>query len=132
MKKLILLLLLFVSIVFGCIDVKKNNLDKLNLNGNVESISETSYNAISIFGKISKGDKQREQIEVPEGWLPPPPDFDSYLKFNEEGNVIEKIEFDINGNVVFRWTYVYNDKSNLIQENWYRSERELINRYIYK
>ena len=45
MKKLILLLLLFVSIVFGCIDVKKNNLDKLNLNGNVESISETSYNA---------------------------------------------------------------------------------------
>jgi len=40
MKKLILLFL-FVSIVFGCIDVKKNNLDKLNLNGNVESISGT-------------------------------------------------------------------------------------------
>lgn len=62
-------------------DNQKNDLSDLNLKANVKSVLEISYGAQDNFGKIEKGERNREK------------GLDTYITFNSEGNFIEENDF---------------------------------------
>lgn len=123
-----------ISLLFlSCSKEQKmeNDLEKMNLKGNVKSIHTSTYNAIEKFGEIQKG-AQTFHIN---GWMDWEYDnknidsrvmftkmgvFDSEINyiFDERGYFIEKNEYrgeNIWGKVVYK----YDEKGNKIEENIY-------------
>lgn len=145
MKKIILLIGL---LIFSSCSVKsqKNDLESLNLKGNVKSVKETTYEAIEEFSEIIKGKRKAIVLGVP---------LDSYITFNSDGNIIENNKFYSDGSLGFRETFkydgnttektylntsrgeirkelsVYDDKRNLVERKDI-SENKVINVYKYK
>ncbi len=97
MKKIILLIGL---LIFSSCSVKsqKNDLESLNLKGNVKSVKETSYEAIEELSEIIKGKRGAMVLGVP---------LDSYITFNSEGNITEHNKFYSDGSLGFRETFKY-------------------------
>lgn len=101
MKKLMLFILLGLFFMTSCNSQKREtDLEKNNLKGNVRSLKEVSYEAITTFGKIHKGSKKREFFI----------DHDRYITFNEIGNKTEEKNYSSEGNFLSNWEYKYNDK----------------------
>lgn len=123
-------------------DSIKNDLSKLNLFGEINSIKEFSYNAIEKDGEIVKvkrsGHYDGESV---------------YYNFNRRGNLIEKKEhssfsgevkystinsYDKNGNLVKKenlqaqYTYSYDNKNNKIEEIFYYPKDEFYKRETFQ
>ena len=112
MKKL-LLLLLFIPLV-SC--DKKNTLSELNLNGKVESIVISSYEAEEKFGDIEKGELQSIYEE----------------EFNDDGNIVERNWYDEEEELTFKWKFKYDDDGNMIEQKQYDKEGELTSKSKFK
>lgn len=115
MKKLIYLFL--TVLIVGCSgDAKKNDLTVLNLNGNVKSITYTTFEAIEKFGEITNGKM---------GYI-------SSSIFNNNGNEIEGNDYKADGSLSFKYIYKYDDKGNKIERNYYKADGSLEDKYIWK
>ena len=126
---------LFLFLIFGYIpSTAQIIISELSLIGNVKSVKETSFEAISVSGKISKGDKKREiegdfdySILFQENGLKIREDLfltkdnESYkltLNYNEEGFLIQRIWYNLDGSINQKWNYTLNEKGNpVIAEN---------------
>lgn len=100
----------------------RTDLQKMNLNDKVKSISEFSYEAIDKFGVISKGKKIRES----------PFEIDKYILFNEVGNQVEEDHYNSEGNLFLTYTFEYDDKGNQVEWNTHYSASNLDEKLIYK
>jgi hypothetical protein len=135
MKTKVISILGFLFLIIGCsiLETKNNDLKDMKLNGKVKSITESNYEAIEKFGEIIKGERSGTNEFS----------FDRKLLFNEKGNLIEEKKYKLDGNLdsksfcnfdenqnkierifydssvkpILRWTYKYDGKGNLIEEN---------------
>ena len=100
MKKQILILLI-LSLHFSCGDGEKmdNDLTRINIKGDVKQIIETSFDAKEAFGEPQKGDLTRKLI----------------TKCNEDGNMTENKLYYADGEIKWKYKYLYEyDK----KKNW--------------
>jgi hypothetical protein len=132
------LMIFFCSTIFG----QKNDLRKLNLNGNIKSIREFSYKAIEKLGDIqkgkagffyynffsNKGNKIEDNSYISDGSLIKKFTY----KYDDKGNRIENSRFTSDGNIEKKYTYKYEDMGNAIEENCYTSDGILLSKYTYK
>src|ERR1035437_1229094 len=104
MRKLFLLLIVIASIAKQSqAQNHKTDLQEMNLKGKVKSLKESTYQATDKGGKV-----QKEKIYVSYDYV-----------FNEQGYKIEKNEYNTNGSLDNKCTYLYNDKGNNIEVNMY-------------
>ena len=120
MKKVLksptLLTLLFSIFLIGIStsqNTKKNDLEKMNLYGNVKTFTETRYDAIMKFGEAIK-EAQTYRF---------------YYSFNNKGNKIELNTFNSDGSLDTKVIYKYDDKDNLIELNRYNPDGSLETKY---
>ena len=128
MKKIITL---FISILFmiGCNTNKskiETDLEKQGFKGKVKSIKSTTYEAIEKFGEIQKVEEIskllssfNEKGNFIENILEENRKIDSkqtYI-YNDQGNIIDKKEYDSEGNLKLQTTYNYDEKGNKLEEN---------------
>src|SRR5262245_2508436 len=78
----------------------KTTLQELKLKGNVKSVSETSYKAVTKSGVIQKGKRKREGGDN---------ERDFHTVFNTHGNQAEKILYNTDSSVFRKVTYQYDD-----------------------
>ena len=119
MKKL-LYIFLGLSLMFGCSDDKKNDLTRNNLNGNVKSTNEVSFEAVEKFEKITKGsrtDKYR---------------YETFKEYDDNGNSIEQKSYNSDGELLFKYIYEHDDNGNSIEQNRYNSDGELDEKWTSK
>ena len=115
MKKLLYLFL--TVLIVGCSDdAKKNDLTVLNLNGNVKSITYTTFEAIEKFGEITNGKMGYSSSSI----------------FNNNGNEIEGNYYGADGSLENKNIYKYDDKGNKIERNYYKADGSLSSKDIYK
>jgi len=128
MKKIITL---FISILFmiGCNTNKskiETDLKKYDLKGKVKSMQSVSYRAIEKFGEIQKGEEVDKLLSIfnemgnfTERIYSKNRKIDSkqtYI-YNDQGNIIDKKEYDSEGNLKLQTTYNYDEKGNKLEEN---------------
>lgn len=103
MKKLILISL---SILLLNCDKKINDRHRRNLFGKVKSVTHSSFEAIYKFGEVLKGKK-----------IPNPSFFNQnfFVKFNNFGNEIELIEWELNGSIK-QHSFAKYDKENRLKQ----------------
>ncbi len=97
---------------------------ELDLKGRVNSLKEVSYKAVVRFGNNEKDIRKRESN--------PHPIYDSYLIFNNKGNVIEKNQYLSDSSLLYKTIYIYDENNLLIEENKYFSNGSLNNQLTYK
>lgn len=100
----------------------KNDICKNNLKGRVRSLRETSYAAIDRFGEISKGAIARRMF------------FENnyYQLFNHDGFLISEIEYENNGDIESRSTFMYDIHDRLIEEVWYNENGNIDMKWLSK
>ncbi|MGD0710072.1 MAG: hypothetical protein ABR968_02745 [Bacteroidales bacterium] len=104
MKKTLIIIIIFASIHSFSQDVKaikKTDLEKMNLKGNIKTIYDTLYNVVDKFGELKK--------EV---------DTDSTLIFNDKGNLVEVSLYNHNGSLIHTYTYKYDENGNKIEKEY--------------
>lgn len=106
------LMIFFCSTMLG----QKNDLKKLNLNGNVKSIREFSSITIENFGDIQK-DKAKLSY---------------YNIYSNNGNKIEDNRYNSDGSLNKKFTYKYDSTGNRIEQNQFTSDDSLIRKITYK
>lgn len=99
-------------------NVNKNDWLEHNLYGKVKSIKEFTYYAVERFGEVEKG-------EVMSVFKP------TTTIFNEQGYVIEKVEYDLDGNIYSKKLYKYDNKETLLEKYKYDSDDNLIEKSFY-
>ena len=126
MKKIILAILSVLCLVSCNQSEKKNDLTEENLTGQVQSITENTYEAVDKFGQIEKGDVLVDSSAVYTD--------DGHFKiYNEKGNKIEENYYNSNGRLYSKTTYKYDEKGNMIEDNFYDSDDgSLIYKNTYK
>ena len=102
MKK-IQLLLICLPILFSCGGNKKNN-HLEGLKGKVKEITITTSNVKEYFGDIVSTDI-KEKIK---------------LKYNEDGYTLEKFKIDKNGELKWKWEFIYNEDGRWIEMHEYK------------
>jgi hypothetical protein len=142
-------LLLFIFSSCKKETIKINDLQNLNLKGNVKSFKQTSYEAIDKFGNITKGKRSTMFVNCA---------LDEYNIFNTEGKIIEQnkyfsdgklgsrhtFKYDINimertendfsrgdGDVAI-YTYTYDDNKNVLESKINSEFGEVMHKYSYK
>tara|TARA_B110000459_G_scaffold115992_1_gene128248 strand:- start:221 stop:1015 length:795 start_codon:yes stop_codon:yes gene_type:complete len=138
MKKL-LLILVCIGLFYSC-RYNESELNKENINGKVKEIVETNFATKKAFGDILKdGIQKRWRMTDQMGEMRKY--FKVKSKYNQNGNLIEKIyfkssegrkiiyEYDKDGKKVRKYnrtswevTYEYDDKDNIIQKNNYYND----------
>ncbi|MBK5286470.1 MAG: hypothetical protein JJE25_13810, partial [Bacteroidia bacterium] len=109
MKKIILSLIISLIInVAASQATKKNNVQEMNLKGNVKSVRETSFEAVKKSDVIVKGKRKRESIDY---------DKDFQIVFDGKGYKAEKSLYNADGSIFRKVTYQYDDKGNQVEEN---------------
>jgi hypothetical protein len=93
--------------------LKKNDLSKMHLKGNIKLLTESKYGAIDQFGKSIKGDLLRKEL----------------ICFNELGNIIEEKNHWTSDNFESKSTKEYDDKGILIEVKCYKLYESL---YIFE
>ena len=124
MKKLLYIFLGF-GLFFSCSENKENDLDKVNLKGNVKSVFDISFEAVEKFGKITKG------AEITYS------NHDIYKRertvYNDKGNKIEKDSHNNSqGSLTHKDTFEYDDKGNQIEWRSYVSDGSLQSKVTYR
>lgn len=121
MKKEVFISIFGLFILAGCYtQQKENDLAIANLKGNVKSVKELSFKAKDEFGRIIKGDRARAS------------DFqkDVFILYNKSGNRIEDNRYNRDDSLHERYTFIYDDKDRLIEENWFaRIDRRFLFKY---
>ncbi len=83
-----------------------NDRGEMNLQGNVKSLSTTTYEIVNIFGKISKGEPFSESS--PET-----------IYFNKSGYETMLIKYYSNGTISSKQSFTYNNQNKIVEENYY-------------
>lgn len=142
--KTILFSLIFSLTIFFCSNIigQRNDLEKLNLNDNIKSIREFSYQAFEKFGDIQKGKTgfsyyniyNRMGNKVEDNRYNPNGDLEKlYIyKYNNNGNRIEQIQFLSDSSIIRKITYKHDKKGNIIEDNSYTIEGKLDKTYTFK
>lgn len=137
MKKLVIKKILFLIIALLCVsfsrsqekNIKKNDLEKMNLYGHVKSLREIQYEVID--EKIStisrrhqyyifddKGQNTEYSLYKSDGSL-----FSKHTyKYDDKGTLLEYNSFNSDGILVIKKTGKYDDRGNQIEWNWYFSD----------
>ncbi len=98
--------------------MKKNDIERLNLNGAIKSITETSYDIVS---------DEEETIFTQEE----SPSLITEILFNEQGNICEQhISMPENKNNSSKLVYKYNENNIKEEECWYNSDGSLYTKTI--
>ena len=84
---------------------KKSALETKNLFGKVKSYKEFSYKAVEISGEIIKGDRKRQYSSS----------YDSYIKYDENGNMIEWTNYNSDGSLYIKGSNKLDEKGNCIE-----------------
>lgn len=122
MKKFNILVFCILLILSGCSNnLKKNDLERMDLNGPIKSVKETSYKANLKFGEYVKGERERYGYNK-----------DLYIIFNKKGFGVEKNEYESDGDLWEKIKYKYNNKNNLIERNKYWSDGDLLSKNKYE
>lgn len=118
-------------IFYGCFNTtKENDLTKDNLRGKVKSYTESSYEAVELFGNIEKGEweqSSRQRIFDKKGLLieensyNPDGSIDKrrMYKHDENGNLIEDISYNSNEEPIIKTVFIYDESGNLVEKNGY-------------
>lgn len=124
-------------------DNKKNDLENENLNGNVKSVKRYYKPAVEKFGEITEK-KKRTGIEslkifndIGNLTVHNMYDWDGNLtkyifKYDDNGNVIARYDYNSDGSLRFKSTIVYDDNGNGIEDNIYNSDGDLKYKHIKK
>lgn len=137
MKKLVLKKILFFIIALLCVsfsrsqekNIKKNDLEKMNLYGAVKSLREIQYEVIGektstnsrnhkyyMFDK--KGQNTECSLYKSDGSL-----FSKHTyKYDDKGTLLEHNSFNSDGSLHIKKTGKYDDRGNQIEWNWYFSD----------
>ena len=121
MKTKVTIILFFFFLVSGCLssnpEKKKNDLKEMKLYGNVKSLRKYTNSVVKKFGEFTKGERTRT---VRWGdW-----DANSYIIFNDKGNIVEENWYNPGDFFNLKRTYKYNDKGNVIKRNQYNSDSD--------
>lgn len=110
MKKHLILELLLISCFLTSCEIKSNinDLEKVNLKGDITSIRQTLYYVTEKFGEPVKGARKCIDLDICE----------LYTKYNELGNEIEFSEYNSYG-ISFISKIKYNEKNQKIEQNRY-------------
>ena len=87
--------------------LKETDLNKLKLKGKVFSVIETSYEAIPNFQEINKGDRKRSSSR------------DYKKTFNTAGNLVENIQYKLDGSIYSKRVYSYDEQNQLVSYDLY-------------
>jgi hypothetical protein len=99
----------------------KNDLDNLNLQGNVKSLKEISYKAVDKFGEYEKGTRSRsDKTET-----------DKYIIFNQFGYIIEDYILNHDSLLIRSRLIQYDSTNRVTEENIYNDEGYLVSKGIY-
>ncbi len=112
--------LLFLLLFIGCATKqnRKNDLEKLNLKGNVKSFTHRNFYAGEKFGEVVKKDEKLFER--------------SYKEFSKKGNELKRIVYDHNGKAVYEYTFKRDKYGNIIDQNFYDSEGNLKYNFTFK
>lgn len=143
--KSLVVLLVLLAIPSCNSDKKENDWDKNNLKGKVKSITEISYEAKDRFGKIEKVSRKRKYDIYDyqkkfnnEGYLIEKKEFNSddrlkfIIKYDDIGNPIEGNEHISDGSFLKRYINIYNDKGVVIEHNNYNSVGKIESKFTFK
>lgn len=122
MKRLLLVSLCCLNCSFGTIPEWGSpiaDLDKMQVKGNVESISQRVYE-LSKRGNTLK--KRHLMLDPLENWD---------LKFNKKGFIVEKKCYDAANRVLFYYDYKYKKQSQLQRRNMYDTKGYRIEQLAY-
>lgn len=100
---------------FTEITTKENDLPKLKLKGNVQTLIENTYKLDEVSGEIAKGELLYRDV----------------FSFNEKGFYTEKTRYIQMDEINLRDVYFYDESDNLIEEKRYYGDDELKNRINY-
>jgi YD repeat-containing protein len=149
MKRNFFNLIVLLSFLLSCsmensstIESKINDLKDRNLKCKVKSIKETCFIAIENSGEFQKyerldqsyiifnneGNISEENMYKSDGSL----DMRVFYKYDTVGNKIEKNIYKPDGSLTWKWNYKYDAVGNKIEENSYKSGDTLKLKNIYK
>ncbi|HXK50492.1 MAG TPA: hypothetical protein PKW56_08495 [Clostridiales bacterium] len=119
MNKYLILILLIISCALLAIQnpLNKNDLTELQLKGKVKSVEEINdCHEITIFNKFGNPVKKifYNKDDAIHGY--------QIFSYDDKGNRISSEEYDSKENQVFKRIYYYNDKNELVKENWFKSD----------
>lgn len=137
-KFITVILAFFISIqVFG----QKTDLQKLNLNGAVKSIRETSYPAREVKGEVQMGDMEYYYINSFDKrgnktediqFKPDGSQMKKYVyQYDTTGKRTVRLQYDSASNLVRKITYTYNAEGYCTEDNSYNPENRLEKKYTY-
>lgn len=128
MKKVILLVLLSLTFTLTMCSYssnnKKNDWGNDNLIGEVKSIKQTPFEAISKFGEIEKG-----EIIEPDNILE---NGDKQIIYNQLGNKIEENYYESNNRLSVKCLYKYDNEENKIEQSYYEYSDVLSIKHLFK
>ena len=104
-RKTTLLLVLFFTFTHSATAQKENDLTKEKLKGKVKSYTDFFFELIDNKEAIQKGETEKKPENIVR------------FTFNEDGFVTEQIEYKLDGSLVVKFTYTYDDRNNRIEES---------------
>jgi len=118
----------------------QTDLEKDGFKGNVRSVKTNNYYVTTKFGEIKKGNLKNFEIRVydKKGSLIEYQSDDGgkirkvILKYDKDGNLIDKSNFNSDGTIYDKTIYKYDDKGNLIEESRYDFDGNLKKKAIFK
>lgn len=108
-------------VVLGC-TVQQNDWKAENLNGQVRSYSEYSYEAESRFGEIKPG-KRKRQNDL---------ESDVQVFFDQQGNLTEKRKYNSAGELEHKFVYDYNDAGKRLRYQVFNSDNILFAQRLFQ
>lgn len=110
--------------------LKKTYLQNMNLKGKVKSVRIIYYEAIDKFGELQKGKKESTFDES--RFVRENYECNYKIIFNDKGNMIEENWYNSDGGIDWKSIHKYDDKGNMIENNWYNSNSSFDWKHIYK
>jgi len=115
MKKYFIFILLLSVLLLNAVDKKKTGWEENGLKGKVKEYTIIEYKFTEKFGIMEK--EQSSKI---------------IRKYDYKGNVIEKVEYKLDGDLDFKWIFKYDNKGNFIEYAKYNSDGSLDSKHILK
>jgi hypothetical protein len=125
MRTILFIVIIMLSLI-GCSKISEqlnNDIIKYKLKGKVKSINEVSYKAEFKSDELVLGERKRKILFD---------EYDKYLSFNIEGNIVDQKLFNTDGSLVSKFYHKYDSEGNLLEEYWYNSDGSLDQKHIYK
>lgn len=113
MKRDSLMVVFLLPIMFGC-RKPNNDLNQLNIKGNVDSVTDSLWYATEKFGEVCK--------ESLCGY--------SITDFDKHGNIVSCTEFNADGDIENKQTYTY-DECTLVEQCCYDGSGKLTEKHAY-